>query len=131
MSAAIASFQGPNRIVVVPVLEEVELFRVVNVERPHHPGLVLDLPSNYERQARPRRVERFYSILHMAVSTFTSREAACQLVERFPDIGTHVARLRLPGGAGFCVDAPPKGAHRSLWGAPVQLAACVVDMVPA
>lgn len=107
MSAAVASFQGPNRIVVVPVLEEVELFRVVNVERPHHPGLVLDLTSNYERQVRPRRVERF------------------------PGIGTHVARLRLPGGAGFCVDAPPKGAHRSLWGAPVQLAACVVDVVPA
>jgi hypothetical protein len=131
MSAAVASFQGPNRIVVVPVLEEVELFRVVNVERPHHPALVLDLTSNYERQARPRRVERFYSILHMAVSTFTTREAACALVVRFPGIGTHVARLRLPGGAGFCVDAPPKGAHRSLWGAPVQLAACVVDVVPA
>jgi hypothetical protein len=131
MSAAVASFQGSNRIVVVPVLKEVELFRVVNVERPHHPGLVLDLTSNYERQARPRRVERFYSILHMAVSTFTTREAVCQLVERFPGIGTHVARLRLPGGAGFCVDAPPKGAHRSLWGAPVQLAACVVDVVPA
>jgi hypothetical protein len=45
MSVAVASFQGPNRIVVVPVLEEVELFRVVNVERPHHPGLVLDLTS--------------------------------------------------------------------------------------
>lgn len=131
MSAAVASFQGPNRIVVVPVLNEVELFRVVNVERPHHPGLALDLTSNYERQARPRRVERFYSILHMAVSTFTTREAACQLVERFPGIGTHAARLRLPGGAGVCVDAPPKGAHRSLWGAPVQLAACVVDVVPA
>jgi hypothetical protein len=92
---------------------------------------VLDLTSNYERQARPRRVERFFSILHMAVSTFTTREAAFQLVERFPGIGTHVARLRLPGGAGFCVDAPPKGAHRSLWGAPAQLAACVVDVVPA
>lgn len=84
MSAAVASFQGPNRIVVVPVLKEVELFRVVNLERPHHPGIVFDLTSNYERQARPRRVERFYSILHMAVSTFTTREAACQSVERFP-----------------------------------------------
>lgn len=131
MSAAVASFQGPNRIVVVPVLDDVELFRVVSVERPHHPGLVLDLTSNYERQARPRRVERFYSVLHMAVSTFTTRDAACRLVARFPGIGTHVARLRLPGGAGFCVDVPPKGAHRSLWGAPVQLAACVVDVEPA
>ncbi|HKG40492.1 MAG TPA: hypothetical protein VKB25_16000 [Conexibacter sp.] len=102
MSAAAASFQGPNRIVVVPVLKAVELYRIVNVERPHHPGLVLDLTSNYERQARPRRVERFCSI-----------------------------RLRLPGGAGFCVDAPPKGAHRSLWGAPVHLAAWAVDDAPA
>jgi hypothetical protein len=52
-------------------------------------------------------------------------------VASFGAAGTHVARLRLPGGAGFCVDAPPKGAHRSLWGAPVQLAACVVDVAPA
>lgn len=130
MPAAVASFTGPNRIVVVPVLNEVELFRVVNVDRPRYPGLVLDLTSNYERQARPRRVERYYSIIHMAVSTFTSREAACCLVERFPAIGTHVARLRLPGGAGFCVDAPPRGAHRSLWGAPASLAACVVEVAP-
>lgn len=45
------SFQGPNRILVAPVLEEVELFRVVKVDRPHHPS---DLVSNYERQARLR-----------------------------------------------------------------------------
>lgn len=56
----------------MPVLEDVELFRVVNVDRPHHPGLVLDLTSNYERQARPRRIERYYSVVHMAVSTFTT-----------------------------------------------------------
>lgn len=128
MPSAVASFQGPNRIVVEPVLEDVELFRVVNADRPHHPGLVLDLTSNYERQARPRRIERYYAIVHMAISTFTSADAARALVERFPDIGTHVARLHLPGGAGFCIDAPRRGAHRSLWGAPVQLAACVVDV---
>ena len=131
MPAAVASFQGPNRIVVVPVLENVELFRVVNVDRPHHPGLVLDLTSNYERQARPRRIERFYAIVHMAISTFTTADAARALVERFPDIGTHIARLRLPASAGFCIDAPPRGAHRSLWGSPVQLAACVVDVARA
>lgn len=126
--AAVASFQGPNRIVVAPVLEEVELFRVVNVDRPLHPGLVLDLVSNYERQARPRRIERYYAIVHMAISTFTSFEAARALARRFPGIGTHVARLRLPGGVGFCIDVPARGAHRSLWGAPVQIAACVVEV---
>ena len=131
MSTAVASFQGPNRIIVVPVLEEVELFRVVNGDRPHHPGLVTDLTSNYERQARPRRIERYYSVVHMAVSMFTTRDAARSLVQRFPGIGTHIARLRLPGGAGFCIDMPARGAHRSLWGAPVQLAACVVNVDPA
>lgn len=119
MSAAVASFQGPNRIVVVPVLEAVELFRVVNVERPHHPGLVLDLTSNYERQVRPRRVERFYSILHMAVSTFTTRAArmwrgcgcpAARASASMPRRRVRIARCGVP---------------------PVQLAACVVDVVPA
>ena len=100
-SAAKITFRGPNQIRVVPVLAELELFRVVNVDRAHHPGLALDLTSNYERGARPCRIERF---------------------------GTHIARLRLPGGAGFCIDQPPAGAHRSLWGAPLQLAACVVDV---
>lgn len=119
---------GPNRLVVVPVLEEMELFRVVNTDRPHHPWLHTDLTSNYERGARPRRVERVFAVLHMAVSTFTSRAAARALAVRYPDIGTHVARLRLAGGAGFCIDVPPAGPHRSLWGSPVQLAACVVDV---
>ncbi|HEX7289949.1 MAG TPA: hypothetical protein VF250_02370 [Conexibacter sp.] len=128
---AVASFQGPNRVVVVPILERVELFRVVNADRPHHPALVLDLTSNYERQARPRRIERYYSVVHMAISTFTTADAARSLVDRFPGVGTYLARLRLPPGAGFCIDAPPRGAHRSLWGAPVQLAACVVEVVRA
>ena len=112
----------------MPVLEELELFRVVNVDRPHHPGLALDLTSNYERGARPRRIERFFAVVHMGISTFTTTQAARALVERYPDIGTHIARLHLPGGAGFCIDQPPAGAHRSLWGAPLQLAACVVDV---
>lgn len=128
---ALASFRGPDRIVVAPVLEDVELFRVVNVAQPHHPGLVLDLISNYERQMRPRRIERYVAIVHMAISTFTSFDAARALAGRFPDIGTHVARLRLPGGVGFCIDVPARGTHRSLWGSPVQIAACVVDVARA
>lgn len=129
MPARIA-FLGPASIVVVPVVEELELFRVVHVERPHHPWLATDLTSNYERGARPRRIERVFSVVHMAVSTFTTPAAARALARRYPDIGAHIARLRLPGGAGFCVDQPPAGAHRSLWGAPLQLAACVVDVEP-
>ena len=56
---------GPTTATVVPVLEQLELFRVVNVDRPHHPGLVLDFTSNYERGARPRRIERVFAIVHM------------------------------------------------------------------
>ena len=124
------SFRGPDHVVVVPVLEELELFRVVNVDRPHHPWLATDLTSNYERGARPRRIERVFAVVHMAISTFMTADAARALAERYPDIGTHIAQLRLPGGAGFCIDRPPAGAHRSLWGAPLQLAACVVDVEP-
>ena len=124
------AFRGPDHIRVVPVLEDLDLLRVVNVDRPHHPGLALDLTSNYERGARPRKIERFFAVLHMSISTFTTAEAARALVGSYPDIGTHIARLHLPGGAGFCIDEPATGAHRSLWGAPLQLAACVVDVEP-
>jgi hypothetical protein len=64
----------------------------------------------------------------MALSTYTTMRGARSLVSSFPKIGTHIARLLLPGGAGFCVDQPPGGEHRSLWGSPVQLAACVADV---
>lgn len=124
------SFRGPASITIVPVLEELELYRVVHVDRPHHPWLATELTSNYERGARPRRIERVFSVVHMAISTFTTAQAARALALRYPDIGTHLARLQLPGGAGFCIDQPPGGAHRSLWGAPLQLAACVIDVEP-
>ena len=70
------AFRGPDHLTVVPVLEQLELFRVVNVDRPHHPGLALDFTSNYERGARPRRIERVFAIVHMGISTFTTIEAA-------------------------------------------------------
>ena len=72
------AFRGPDHLTVVPVPERLELFRVVNVDRPHHPGLALDFTSNYERGARPRRIERVFAIVHMGISTFTTIEAACR-----------------------------------------------------
>jgi hypothetical protein len=128
MSVVTPSRAAPGRIVVVPILDDLELYRVVRGAPIHRSWLTADMTSNYERRARPRRVERFYAIVHMAISTFTDAETARALARRYPRLGTHVARLSLPPNAGFCVDVPAAGPHRSLWGEPARLAMCVTDI---
>ncbi len=102
------AFRGPGHPTVVPVRKQLELFRVVNVDRPHHPGLALDFTSNYERGARPRRIERVFAIVHMGISTFTAIEAA-----RAP---ASASTCRRPAHTGRC------GARHDSW------RRCVVDL---
>lgn len=63
------AFRGPDRLRVVADLEDLDLFRVVNADRPSGRA------SNYERGARPRKIERFFAVVHMSISTFTTVDA--------------------------------------------------------
>jgi hypothetical protein len=86
--------------------------------------------SNYELQEPPRKVERRATVLHMALSTWADEDRARRLAHRFPQIGTHIAVMRLPPDRGICIAQTGPIGHWSIWGAPDQLRAAVVDVVP-
>jgi len=55
--------------------------------------------------------------------------AAAERADRWPTLGSHVARLRLEPGMGFNVAETGARVHRTVWGRPLQLLACVTDIV--
>lgn len=120
----------PSELIVEPVLEPRVVFRVTNAASRHdREALLRSLTSNYELQQKPRKIERIYSVLHFAISTWTSEEAARAIAHAWPKNGDHIARLDLLPGLGICVDRPSVGSeHRSLWAAPDQVLHCVADV---
>ncbi|HEY3944715.1 MAG TPA: hypothetical protein VGL78_05780 [Solirubrobacteraceae bacterium] len=111
------------------VAEPVDLFRIVTGATRGAPGVLESLRSNYERNARPRGLEIESALLHFGLSTFVTLDAAADRATRWPTLGTHIARVRLEPGNGFHV-AETAAGHRTVWGRPLQLLACVVDILP-
>jgi hypothetical protein len=92
---------------------------------------VLDsLRSNYERDAPPRGVERESALIHLGLSMFITFDAAADRATRWPALGAHIARVRLEPGHGFHVAETGARVHRTVWGRPLQLLACVADILP-
>jgi hypothetical protein len=120
----------PSELVVEPVLEPRVVFRVTFATSPHdREALLRSLTSNYELRQRPRKIERIYSVLHFAISTWTSEDAARANAHAWPKNGDYIARLELVPGLGVCVDRPrDPSEHRSLWAVPDQVLRCVVDV---
>jgi hypothetical protein len=120
----------PSQLVVEPVLEPRVVFRVTFATSRHdREALLRSLTSNYELQQRPRKIEKIFSVLHFAISTWTSEAAARAIVNAWPKNGDHIARLDLLPGLGICVDRPSEASeHRSLWAAPDQVLQCVADV---
>ncbi len=120
----------PSELVVEPLLEPRMVFRVTFATSPHdREALLRSLTSNYELQQRPRKIERVYGVLHFAISTWTSEDAARANAQAWPKNGDHIVRLELVPGLGVCVDRPPDASeHRSLWAAPDQVLRCVADV---
>jgi hypothetical protein len=120
----------PLELIVEPVLEARVVFRVTFATSRHdRQALLRSLTSNYELQQRPRKIEKIFSVLHFAISTWTSEAAARAIVHAWPKNGDHIARLDLLPGLGVCVDRPSEASeHRSLWAAPDQLLHCVAEV---
>jgi hypothetical protein len=63
----------PQEIVIEPVLEPRTVFRVTFATSPHDRiALAHSLSSNRELGQKPRKIERIYSVLHFAISTWTT-----------------------------------------------------------
>lgn len=120
----------PQKLVVEPVLEARTVFRVTFATSPHDRiALLRSLSSNRELGQKPRKIERVYSVLHLAISTWTTEQAAYANAHAWPKNGDHIARLQLAPGLGICVDRPqPESEHRSLWSAPDQILLCVTEL---
>ncbi len=112
------------------VAEPVDLFRIVKGSTRGAPGVLGSLRSNYERDAPPRGVERESVLIHLGLSMFVTFDAAADRANRWPALGTHVACVRLEPNHGFHVAETGARVHRTVWGRPLQLLACVADILP-
>jgi hypothetical protein len=105
------------QIIAQPARDEV-LYRVVRAERPR----VEDFRSHRE-QPRRRPVPASTSwLLLVGVSMFDTREGALQIARRRP---ASVAEMRLTAGRGIHTAVTGSYGHRTVWGDPDVLAACV------
>jgi hypothetical protein len=105
------------QIIAQPAQGEV-LYRVVRAERPR----VEDFRSHRE-QPRKRPVPAATPwVLLVGVSMFDTREGALQIARRRP---AWVAELRVAAGRGIHVAVTGSYGHRTVWGDPDVLAACV------
>lgn len=110
--------------------EPLELFRIVKGANRGAAGVLESLRSNYERDAKPRGVEVESVLIQMGVSMFTTAEGAAVRAIRWPAIGSHVAVVRLEPANGFHVAETGAADHRTVWGRPLQLLACVAGILP-
>ena len=80
----------PPEPVIEPVLEPRTVFRVTFATSPHdRSALLRSLSSNRELGQKPRKIERVYSVLHFALSTWTTEEAAYANAHAWPKNGDH------------------------------------------
>lgn len=110
--------------------EPLDLFRIVRGAHLGAPGVLEAFRSNYERDAPPRGLEVESALIHLGLSMFITFDAAAERVVRWPAIGTHVAHLVLMPGNGFHFADTGAAVHRTVWGRPLQLMACVADILP-
>ena len=111
------------------VHEPVDLFRVVKGATRGAPGVLDSLRSNYERDAPPRGIEQESALIQFGLSMSVSFDAAADRARRWPALGAHIAHIRLEPANGFHVAETGARVHRTVWGRPLQLLACVADIL--
>jgi len=105
------------QIVAKPAQREV-LYRVVRADRPR----AEDFRSHREQPRRRPVAAGTPWLLLVGVSMFDTREGALQIARRRP---AWVAELRLVAGRGIHMAVTGSCGHRTVWGDPDVLAACV------
>ena len=119
---------GPNRLSVVTVERAVDVFRIVRSDDFEDPAFLDSLRSHYELSEEPRKVEREWTVIHMGISVYINPAQAAATAERWPRIGTYVARIELRPGHGFNIARTGFPGHLTLWGEPVKLRDATTDI---
>jgi hypothetical protein len=118
------------KLVVQAVVTETIVFRIVRGGSPQNPEVIVGLNSNYGRGFDPRGAEVSSALIHMGLSTYRVRDRAAGIARRWPRIGDHVAELRLRPEHGIWFAPTGEPGHVTVWGRPLQLLACVADILP-
>lgn len=109
--------------------DAVVAFRIVKGVNRGDPATLDSLRSNYELGARPRGLEIESALIHLGLSMYLSLEMVTASAQRWPQIGRRIAEVHLLPENGFCYADTAQPGHVTVWGRPLQLLACVVDIL--
>lgn len=121
---------GRGRLIVNTTDELVTAYRIVKSVHRSDPVMLDVFRSSYERDARPRGLEVESVLIHFGLSMYLEREMAAATARRWPRLGRHIAEVRLEPGNGFCWAHTAQPGHMTVWGRPLQLLACIADILP-
>jgi hypothetical protein len=124
--------QRPHRgqLIVNTPYEPVTAYRIVRSTHRSDPLILDAFRSNYELDARPRGLEVESALIHFGLSMYLEAHLAKATSRRWPRIGRHLAVVRLEAGNGFCWAHTAQPGHITVWGRPLQLLACIADILP-
>jgi hypothetical protein len=120
----------PGRLIVDTANESLTAYRIVKGIHRSDPVMLDVFRSNYERDARPRGLEVESAVIHFGLSMYLERDMATATARRWPRLGRHLAVVQLPPGNGFCWAHTAQPGHVTVWGRPLQLLACIADILP-
>jgi hypothetical protein len=106
------------------------VYRIVKGVHREDPDTLDSFRSNYELDAQPRGLELESALIHMGLSMYLTLEMATATALRWPRIGGHIAKVHLEPHNGFCYAATAQSGHLTVWGRPLQLMACIADILP-
>jgi hypothetical protein len=121
---------GAGRLIVNTSYEPVLAYRIVKDVDRGDPAMLDSLRSNYERGARPRGIEVELALIHFGLSMYLEREMAAATARHWPRLGRHLAEVEIVPGTGSCWAYTGQPGHITVWGRPLQLLACVADILP-
>jgi hypothetical protein len=124
-----SSRASAGQLIVNTAYEPVLAYRIVKDVHRGDSAMLDSLRSNYERGARPRGIEAKLALIHFGLSMYLAREMAAATARRWPRLGRHLAEVELVPSNGSCWAHTGQPGHITVWGRPLQLLACVADIL--
>jgi hypothetical protein len=119
-----------RQLIVNTAYQPVLVYRIVKDVHRGDPAMLESFRSNYERGAHPRGIEVESALIHFGLSMYLEREMAAATARHWPRLGRHLAEVELVPGTGSCWAHTGQPGHITVWGRPLQLLACVADILP-
>ena len=95
------------------------------------PPTLVDFTSFAALGRRPRRADPNVDRLWDGLSMYDTEVRARQKAKQLPYLGSHLARVVIPGGPAFRFQRTPVSpGHYTVWGDPASLLGCVTEVVP-